>query len=211
MNRRDFCSIVFLWVSNLMAETQFPSADSGITKGTEPEVRYGPGGLPEPSDNNDETDLITYFRMRNRYILPQGNVGAPVCRAPSEGGDDTAFAIVHLPVAALSVDWQCWRKGARAELPRPYLQDGNTILLKNEIDLDNVEIEGDDNSYFISAGTILYSFKNRKAITLAYPVPTYLELPKGANIVNDSDFVPAILNFGWPDNKQSAAVTKVSQ
>lgn len=191
--------------------TQKTSVPAGVASGTQPDIVYGVGGLPEPADGNDETDLITYFRMRNRYILPQGNVGAPVCKAPSEGGDDTAFAIVHLPVAALSVDWQCWRKGARAELPRPYLGDDNTILLKNEIDLDNVEIEGDDNSYFISAGTLLYSFKSRKAMTLSYPVPTYIELPDKANVVQDSDFVNRIFNISWPDNRQSAAVTQVSQ
>ena len=192
--------------------TQKPSIPAQQSSGSEPQITYGAGGLPEPSvPDADSEELTTYFRMRNRYVLMQGTLGAPICAVPGSQTEGMAFASVHIPVAALSVEWQSWRKGARSELPRPYLQDGNTILLKNEIDLDNVEVEGDDNSYFISAGTILYAFKDRSKMTLAYPIPSYIELPPQVNIVNDSDFVPAILNANWPNNQANNAITKVSQ
>lgn len=150
--------------------------------------------------------------MRNRYVMQDAILVAPIMDVPTAlvGYE---FVRVGVPRAALAVEWQSWRKGKRAQKPRPYLQDTNCILLRNEIDMDNAELEGDDRGYFICAGTLYYAFMVRKQMTIAHPLPTYLFdekafADKSVLVATDSDFVPKILDTAWVNPAAAKTVTK---
>jgi hypothetical protein len=138
------------------------------------------------------------------------------------------FARVGPPNAALAVDWQSWRKGGRPIKPSPYLNqpwlgkrdevlwatpqfstDLNCVLMRQEQDFDNVELEGDDKGYFISAGTYYYAFRDRTAMTMSHPMPPFDTIDDASMcIVQANDYVPGILNAQWVNNASRAAVTQ---
>ena len=173
------------------------------------------GGSPQaPTIQKDANadSLTTFFWMRATWNLNDRILTGAIAKAPSAAGPDTECIRVAKPTARLTVQWASWRKGARAQLPIPYIGDGNTIFISQELDLDNLEIEGADQNYFISSGSLYYAALDRTQITLQYPQPAYLDIPNNATLVVDApDFILNSLNTQWPSNKANAVITKQTQ
>lgn len=169
--------------------------------------------IPEPTltTGQNEDQLTTYFRMRHRNALDERILAAPICAAPNSQEVTFEFARVSLPTAALAVDWQCWSKGKRPQQPKAFIESTNDIVvLRQELDYDGVEVEGNDQLYFMSAGTYWYAWRKRKQATLSFPVPPYSDLA-GADIhmvvVQPDDFVPNVIDAAWPNPAAQSVVS----
>lgn len=190
-----------------MADAQQASAPSGQF-GTAAVVIVS-GSTPDPDigQAQNESELVTFFRVRNRYMLDDRILAGAIAAKPGSQTIGFEFIRVAIPTACMVVEWQSWRKGQRPKLPSPYL--GEPVLLRQELDFDGMEYESDDKLYYLSSGSFYYAWRDRAAMTLSYPVAPYLVLPDtGAVIVKDGDFIPGILNAGWSDNSSRSAVTQ---
>ena len=186
-----------------MADVQLPEKSTGSLKNVAASISIGEVTDPTlAAAAASEDELPTYFRMRNRYVFHEAILAAPIMDVPS-ASKGWECVRVGVPRSALAVDWQSWRKGKRPEKPHPYPQFSNAVLLRNEIDMDNAELEGDDRGYFISSGSLYYVFKERWQTPLSHPLPTYLFGEKAFKdrtvvLAAEGDFVPRLFDAAWP-------------
>lgn len=195
-----------------MADTQKDSQPVGQSKSNEAQVTFS-NEVPDPfvPGENQDNELTTCYKVRCRWVLDDRILAAPVCGRPKEG-NGFEFVRVHRPTAVLAVEWTASRKGARPQIPKPYMINRpNMVLIKQEYDLDHVDIEGDDKALLSASGTFYYSARDRNQITLSYPKPPYIDVDDGADVayvLEDTDFEPNITDFGWDSNRMRDAVTR---
>lgn len=194
-----------------MAQTQKPSQPVGTDQSNEAIV-LPQTSVPDPqipSDAPAAGGIETYYRLRAHTILDEQKIACPIAAKPGSQQKTSEVITVALGSAELVVEWSAWRKSQRPQMPRPYIEDDNLVLLSNTISLDGYEEEADNDLYFISAGEYRYCWVQRSQLTLSFPLaPFYTIQDKSMLVATDSDFVPNVINSGWPNNRAKNAITK---
>lgn len=194
-----------------MAQTQKTSQPVGTDQSSEAIV-LPQTSVPDPqipSDAPAADGLVTYYRLRSHTLLDEQKIACPIAAKPGSQAKTSEIITVALGSAELVVEWAAWRKTKHPQMPRPYIEDDNLTLLHNTITLDGYEEEADNDTYLISTGEYRYAWNQRSQLTLSFPLaPFYTVQDKTMLVATDSDFVPGIINAGWPNNRAKNAITK---
>ncbi len=200
---------------------QLPSQPVGNDASTEALVGYAPiqtdynTGINEDinQDGDSPTDgyLITSYEVKSRWIFNDGLIAVPLAKRPTDPPPDMEFLRLHKPLAFLAVDWECARYGQPPIVPKPYLQNTNLKLLRQEYDISSVTRDGDGRLFFYAAGTYTYGLSDRKSATLSHAVPPWIQIMGGEIVVwlqggNPAQFQDNIIDNQWPNASAASSV-----